>query len=69
MHPSPCDEWDPSSIEWLQNYTHLFTPIKKNIIKKNITEFKQFVKMNKNNLGWHNTQNSFLDSKIALYTN
>ena len=67
-HPSAFRkfEWDPSSIEWLQNYTDLFTLKKKNIIKKNITEFKQFVKMNKNNLRYSLTHGDLNNYNLVV---
>ena len=51
-HPSSFRkfEWDPSSIEWINKYVNLFKSKKRIIIKKNISEFNNFVKKNKNNL-------------------
>jgi len=43
-------EWDPSNIDWIKNYLNLFKNKQKKIINKNLYEYNQFVKKNKNNL-------------------
>jgi len=59
-------EWDPSSIEWLSKYLNLFNSTQKQVLLKNINEYKRFVKKNKNNLRYSLTHGDINNYNLVV---
>ena len=70
-HPSSHRKfkWNPSSIDWIKSELNLFKHKKREIIEKNICEYKKFVKKNKNNLRFSITHGDPNNYNLVVHQN